>query len=114
MPHEVVHPRSSPLAASVDSLPAIINEAGSNARYAYEGFFFGEIENEHTRTAYKRDVDRFLAHVHELGLAFHQVTPKLVRFYLENLAPRRPTDTPLSAPTKNACWLRSASSSTLR
>lgn len=100
MSHEIIRRPAAPLARPGDELPALIEEAGANARYAYEEFFFGEIENENTRKAYRRDVDRFLSHVHGLGLAFHQVTPKLVRAYIEGLKPARPADPPLSAPTK--------------
>jgi hypothetical protein len=76
-------------------LPVIIHEAGPNAQYAYEEFFYGRIGNAHTRAAYRRDADRFLDHVHRLGLALHQVTPKLVRSYLENLTPLDPGAPPL-------------------
>ena len=73
------------LVQPADELPAVIAEAGGNARYAYEEFFEGLIANEHTRRAYRRAVDRFLAHVNDLGLSLGQVTPKLVRAYLDKL-----------------------------
>ncbi len=89
-----------PLAvAPADRLPAIVFEAGDNARFAYEEFF-ADLDSPHTITAYRRDLNRFLDHVHELGLTFHQVTPKLVRSYVDHLRPVRPTDPPISAPTK--------------
>ena len=81
------------------ALPAVVEEAGANARYAYEEFFT-ELDSPHTITAYRRDLHRFLDHVHALGLALPQVTPKLVRAYIDHLQPVRPTDPPLSAPTK--------------
>lgn len=100
MNHPIVRRVETLPAGRDDHLPALIEEAGNNARYAYEEFLFGDIENLNTRTAYRRDVDKFLVHVHEIGLAFHQVTPKLVRSYIENMKPARPGDPPLSAPTK--------------
>ena len=92
-------PTAGALAGPADTLPAVIIEAGDNARFAYEEFFTG-LDSPHTITAYRRDLNRFLAHVHELGLALHQVTPRLVRAYIDHLRPTRPTDPPLSAPTK--------------
>lgn len=67
------------------ALPAVVVEAGSNARFAYEEFFFGQLANEHTRAAYQRAVHRFLGHVHDLGLSLQQITPKLVRSYLDRM-----------------------------
>ena len=91
---------AGPLAvAPIDRLPAVITEAGDNARFAYEEFF-STLDSPHTITAYRRDLNRFLDHVHELGLALHQVTPKMVRAYIDHLRPVRPTDPPLSAPTR--------------
>ena len=85
--------------AAATGLPAVIEEAGSNARFAYEEFFT-TLDSPHTIDAYRRDLHRFLSHVHELGLLLHQVTPKLVRAYIDDLTPVNPVDPPLSAPTK--------------
>jgi site-specific recombinase XerD len=82
-----------------DSVPAVIAEGGGNAQFAYEEFFAG-FESPHTMAAYRRDLHRFLEDVHQLGLSLQQVTPRLVRAYLDNLKPVKPTDPPLSAPTK--------------
>jgi site-specific recombinase XerD len=81
------------------TVPAVVEEAGSNARFAYEEFFTS-LDSPHTVEAYRRDLHRFLAHVHDLGLSLHQVTPKLVRAYIDNLKPLKLSDPPLSAPTK--------------
>ena len=43
------------------AVPAIIARSGGNARFAYEEFFKATINNPHTRRAYGRIVDRFLA-----------------------------------------------------
>jgi integrase/recombinase XerD len=89
----------SVLATTIDQLPIVIEEAGGNARFAYEEFFT-ELDSPHTITAYRRDLNRFLEHINTLGLSLTQVTPKLVRAYIDNLQPAKPTDPPLSAPTK--------------
>ena len=81
------------------TVPAVIAEAGSNARFAYEEFFTS-LDSPHTVEAYRRDLHRFLAHVHGFGLGLHQVSPKLVRAFIDNLKPVKPSDPPLSAPTK--------------
>ena len=87
------------LTAYTDGLPTLIEEAGANARFAYEEFLSG-IDNEHTRKAYLQAVHRLLRHVHELGLSLQQISPKLVRAYVDGLKPVDPDDPPLSAPTK--------------
>ncbi len=99
MQKDVLRASLTPALPSSDALPALIEEAGGNARFAYEEFF-STLDSPHTVEAYRRDLDRFLAHVHGLGLALHQVTPKLVRAYIDQLKPVNPSDPPLSAPTK--------------
>ena len=99
MTNELAKVSGGNLAMITDQLPAAIEEAGGNAKFAYEEFFT-ELDSPHTITAYRRDLHRFLAHVHSLGLALHQVTPKFVRAYIDNLQPTRPDDPPLAAPTK--------------
>src|SRR4051794_17743406 len=47
--------------------PAIVQEAGPNAEYAYADFFKAKISNPNTRKAYKRAVDRFLGWCREHG-----------------------------------------------
>lgn len=81
-------------------LPSVIEEAGSNARYAYEEFFYGEIENHHTRLAYQRNVDRFLRYLEDRELGLKDVTPKLVRNYIDTLKPVSSNDPALSVATK--------------
>jgi len=81
-------------------LPTVIQAAGPNARYAYEEFFYGEIENNHTRLAYQRNVDRFLQYLEHKELSLKDVTPKLVRSYIDVLKPVRPNDPALSVATK--------------
>src|SRR4051812_7357253 len=85
--------------AVVEGLPPIIDEGGSNARFAYEEFFT-TLDSPHTIDAYRRDLHRFLSHVYQLGLSLHQVTPKFVRAYIDNLSPVKAAEPPLSAPTK--------------
>ena len=80
-------------------LPAVVEEAGDNARYAYEEFF-AELDSKHRIAAHRRDLNRFLHHLKCLGFALQQTTPKVVRAYIDNLKPVNPADPPLSAPTK--------------
>lgn len=68
-----------------DRLPAAIEQASSNARFAYEEFFFGEISNDHTRLAYRHAVHRFLGWIDDLGVGLTAITPKMVRNYLDRL-----------------------------
>ncbi len=79
--------RSTPVTAPSSPFqpPAIIADAGSNARFAYEEFFNAEIENDHTRRAYRKAVHRFLLHCEHEGLALQQVTPAFVGAYIRSL-----------------------------
>jgi integrase/recombinase XerD len=72
-------------AESNTSLPAIIDAAGSNARFAYEEFLFGEVSNANTRLAYRHAIHKFLAWADDLGVELKAVSPKMVRSYLERL-----------------------------
>jgi integrase/recombinase XerD len=67
-----------------DQLPAVIEAAGGNAHFAYEEFLAG-IDSPHTARAYRHALNRFLAHVDDLGLELQQVGPKVVSAYLKNL-----------------------------
>ena len=73
-----------PAAQLRESLPAIVEAAGGNARFAYEEFLAG-IDSPNTLRAYKHALHRFMEHVDKLGLGFQQVTPKLVSAYLREL-----------------------------
>ena len=99
MGNDIVRVSLTDLTTRGDSVPAVIAEGGGNAQFAYEEFF-ADLESPHTIAAYRRDLHRFLEHVHQLGLSLQQVTPRFVRAYLDNLKPVKPTDPPLSAPTK--------------
>ena len=46
-----------------ERLPAGVEAAGGNARFAYEEFFAGLSENQNTERAYRRAVNRFLEHL---------------------------------------------------
>src|SRR3954451_15897037 len=79
--------------------PAIVQEAGPNAEYAYADFFKAKISNSNTRKAYKRAVDRFLGWCRERGLQLRQVTSFLVGDYVEHHLNDKDGH-PLSAPSK--------------
>lgn len=106
--HDVVEHDAAAVARSgLVEPPAIVRAAGNNARFAYEEFFSAEIENDHTRRAYRKAVHRFLAHCERLGLELQQVSPAIVGEYVRRLTtePRRAkggltTPRPVSKPTK--------------
>jgi len=70
--------------SSVD-LPAIVRRAGDAAIFAAEEFFYGEIRNEHTRSAYLHAVRQFLAWCEERGLELPRIAPKDVGQYMDGL-----------------------------
>ncbi len=71
--------------------PNLITEAGSNARYAWEEFIYGEISNLHTRRAYSKAVSDLLGRADESGLTMSQITPKFVRNHFEQMKTSVPT-----------------------
>ena len=79
-------------------LPAIILNAGANARYAYAEFFGDEVENEHTRKVYRHAVDRFLAWCETQSHELHRIPPGSVGQYIRSLTTTRRK--PASKPTQ--------------
>lgn len=85
--------------ASAAALPitalavTVLQRSGSNACFAAEEFFKATINNEHTRRAYSRVVNRFLSWCDERGLQLQMITPGLAGEYMGQLEG--------SAPTKN-------------
>lgn len=73
----VVVPHSTP-DSDHPSLPAIIRQAGHNARFAFEEFFHAKIRNAHTRRAYRRSVLRFLEWCELRNRQLQQVSPARV------------------------------------
>lgn len=66
-------------------LPALIEQAGANARFAYEEFFHAKIRNRHTRRAYRRAVVRFLDWCAHRNRWLQHITPAEVGLYLEQV-----------------------------
>jgi site-specific recombinase XerD len=61
--------------------PAIIDQAGNAARFAWDEFFQGEIRNEHTRKAYTLAIRRFLEWCEERQVELVRITPGMVGQY---------------------------------
>src|SRR5687768_7863434 len=68
-----------------DDLPGIFHRGGAAARYAGEEFFYGRISNDYTHTAYRRAVKRFLVWCEQFQVELKQISPKMVRSYLDGL-----------------------------
>ena len=66
-------------------LPAIIEQAGHGARFAYEEFFHAKIRNSHTRRAYRRAVLCFLQWCDGRQRTLQEVSPADVGIYLDGL-----------------------------
>lgn len=73
------------------SFPALIARSGDNARFAYDEFFQAAISNPHTRRAYSRTVNRFLAWCEHRGLELHLITPGLAGEYIHGIEASVPT-----------------------
>jgi site-specific recombinase XerD len=75
------------------AVPTLVTEAGSSARYAWEEFLYGEIENVHTRRAYGKAVSDLLSSAEKAGLSLSQISPKFVRQHFERMKSKTSTPT---------------------
>jgi integrase/recombinase XerD len=65
--------------------PAIIEDAGKPAMFAYAEYFEAELENDHTHRAYRHAVNRFLSWCEHQGVELQAVSPGHVAGYLRAL-----------------------------
>jgi integrase/recombinase XerD len=70
---------------AISNVPAIIERAGSGARFAFEEFFHAKIRNTHTRRAYRRAVLCFLQWCELRQRSLPEVSPADVGIYLDEL-----------------------------
>lgn len=73
------------------AFPTLVEEAGNNARFAWEEFLYGSISNENTRRAYGKAVGGLLDAADEAGLTLTQISPKFIRAWLERMSVSIPT-----------------------
>lgn len=66
-------------------LPALVEQGGNAARFAWDEFFYAQHHNPHTQKAYKRAVAAFLAWCEGRKLELISITPGLVGQYLVSL-----------------------------
>lgn len=76
----------------LESVPALIRDAGAAARFAWDEFLYGRIRNPFTRKAYLHSVRLFFRWMDLHGLDLVRVTPEHMGRYLDGL--------PVAAPTK--------------
>lgn len=70
---------------SDSSAPALIKDAGSAARFAWEEFIYGKIRNPHTRASYERAIRKFLRHCALIDRELATISPRDVGTYLDGL-----------------------------
>jgi integrase/recombinase XerD len=78
--------------------PAIVEDAGKAAMFAYSEFFEAELENDNTHVAYRYAVNRFLAWCEDRGFELQRVSPGAVAGYIRGLTTRK--GSPASKPTQ--------------
>ncbi|TWT45287.1 Tyrosine recombinase XerC [Phycisphaerae bacterium RAS1] len=78
--------------------PAIIDQAGGNARYAYAEFFGDQITSDYTRRAYRHAVHRFLKWCEAERLELARIPPGGVGHYIRTLTTS--VGKPASKPTQ--------------
>jgi integrase/recombinase XerD len=80
-----------PVPAARNRPPAIIDQAGNAAGFAWDEFFKGEIANAHTRKNYIHAVSKFLAWAEKQDLDLLDLTPGIVGDYFHDLGVAVPT-----------------------
>ncbi len=84
MPREITPYKRKQLArVGFATLPAVIDDAGPQARRRFVEFFVANIRNPNTRIAYARAVARFFNWCEEHHIALNKVEPILVAAYIE-------------------------------
>ena len=78
-------------AADLGAMPSLVLNAGSNARYAWEEFIYGEISNPHTRRAYSKAIADLLDSAEAADLSLSQISPKFIRTHFEKMVGSVPT-----------------------
>lgn len=71
--------------ASLVPPPAIVTNAGPNARYAWDEFFGDQIDSDHTLKAYRHAVERFLAWCEDQGFELARIPPGNIGKYIHHL-----------------------------
>jgi integrase/recombinase XerD len=78
-------------AGNWESTPRLVEDAGGNARFAWEELFSAELRNRHTRRAYLHAVRQFLEWCESHRLELRQITPGWVGTYYDQLHASIPT-----------------------
>jgi integrase/recombinase XerD len=74
-----------------ESTPRLVEQAGGNARFAWEELFSAELRNLHTKRAYLHAVRQFLDWCEAHRLELRQITPGCVGTYYDELHASIPT-----------------------
>lgn len=91
MTHDIIIPIVEPKKLArigIDTLPALILNAGKEATRAFLEFFVSSIRNGNTRLAYARACAKFLDWCDDRGLALDQIDPLTIGIYVELLGKR--------------------------
>ena len=78
-------------AGNWERMPRLVDQAGGNARFAWDELFSAELRNRHTRRAYLHAVRQFLAWCESRRLELGQITPGWVGTYYDELHASIPT-----------------------
>src|SRR4051812_46007601 len=65
--------------------PAILGRAGEAAQFAAAEFFFANLRNPHTRSAYAHAIRRFLEWADERSMELGRISPADVGRYMDGL-----------------------------
>lgn len=71
--------------AAASKLPALVESAGSNARFAYEEFIYGKIRNTSTRKNYSHAIRKFLCFSKKRGRKLGDIMPRDVGEFIDSM-----------------------------
>jgi integrase len=80
-----------PALTTAESVPALVTEHGTAARFAWEEWLCGVIRNTHTRKAYLKAVTDFFRWIEPQGVRLEAITPGLVGRYFSQHSGSIPT-----------------------
>jgi site-specific recombinase XerD len=76
---------SEQLPLTSSDVPALVEDAGSSAKFAYEEFVYGKLRNASTRKNYQHAVRRFMAFCEQRQRKLVNIMPRDVGEYLDSM-----------------------------
>jgi len=70
---------------TASSMPKLISDMGPAAAFAWDELFLGQLRNQHTRPAYRRAIEQFLAWLAPHQVPIEMVTPGMIGAFMDSV-----------------------------